>query len=283
MALRVDKAMELFERPFAPIADFTEPQNKIVSRVRTTALQIARFTGIVVCSVIALLEAALIIPFAESARRDYARALWLHRWCRVARRILGLRVTYDGPLPKAGLLVSNHLSYLDIIVFSSLRPCVFVAKSEVARWPLFGWLAKAAGTIFVRRTQRCDSARATDEIRAALRNNLLVVIFPEGTSSDGRTVLPFRSALLEPAIQLQLQVTAAAVNYALQHGSVADEVCYWRDMTLVPHLWRLFAKLEIAVTITFADGVLHSDRKQLALNLQRTVASLKVQPLRGNP
>src|SRR5204862_3322826 len=104
------------------------------------------------------------------------------------------------------LLVSNHLSYLDIVVLSSIRPCVFCAVRDVARWPLFGWLAHAAGTIFVDRERKFSSPKVVNSIRDAIAGGPVVVLFPEGTSSDGSKVLPFKSALVEPAVQLRCSI-----------------------------------------------------------------------------
>jgi len=173
---------------------------------------------------------------------------------------------WQGTVPSSGLIVCNHLSYLDVIAFSALRPCVFVAKSEVASWPVFGWVAQAAGTIFVDRSRKAGAARSESEIRTAICAGLVVVLFAEGTSSDGTTVLPFKSALLEPAVQLNCPVTAAAINYSLgDNGSVADEICYWRDMNFLPHLWNLCRKSFIAGTLAFTSiPKLDLNRKQLA-------------------
>jgi len=104
----------------------------------------------------------------------------------------------------------------------------------------------------------------------------LIVIFPEGTSSDGATVLPFKSALLEPALQLGCRVTAAAIDYSLPHGgSVADEVCYWRDMTLVPHLLNFFAKPRVEVQLATSPFQPRGDRKQAARELHDQIAGLR--------
>src|SRR5207247_3767973 len=201
---------------------------------------------------IALIEYVITIPLLPRAKRPHARAEWLHRWSRFASRVVGIRMTTIGSMPRSGLLVCNHLSYLDVIVLSSIRPCVFVAKGDVAAWPLFGWLARAAGTIFVDRERRLSSPAVLNRVRRAISGGLLVVVFPEGTSSDGSTVLPFKSALLESAVQLKCPVASASVQYALDDGSVADEVCYWRDMTLVPHLLHLFFKREIRSRCSFS-------------------------------
>jgi 1-acyl-sn-glycerol-3-phosphate acyltransferase len=224
----------------------------------------------------ALVENAITIPFFAQARRRHARTAWLRRWSRFACRIVGIRVTTRGSMPHSGLLVCNHLSYLDIIVLSSIRPCVFVAKRDVAAWPLFGWLARAAGTIFVDRERRLASANVVDLVREAVAGGSLVVLFPEGTSSDGSTVLPFKSALLESAVELRCPVGAGAIDYGLDDGSVADEVCYWRDMTLVPHLLNLFFKREIRSMCSFSlPRIRAGDRKEIAHELREEIIRMR--------
>jgi 1-acyl-sn-glycerol-3-phosphate acyltransferase len=227
-------------------------------------------------SLCAFTENAITIPFLPRTKRLRARTVWLHRWCRFACCVLGIRVAANGSMPQAGLLVCNHLSYLDIVALSSIRPCVFVAKHDVAAWPLFGWLARAAGTIFVDREHRLAIARGVDLVRDAISGGSVVALFAEGTSSDGSTVLPFKSALLESAVQLRCPVATAAITYALDHGSVADEVCYWRDMTLLPHLFNLFFKREIRSSCVFSPPKIRSgSRKQIAHELREEVMSIR--------
>ena len=231
-----------------------------------------RTLSILFFSGVALLQIGLMLPFVAGAER----AAWLHRWCRFACRVLGLRLTSLGAIPRSGLLVCNHLSYLDIIALGSLRPCVFVAKREVRGWPLFGWLARAAGTIFVERNCRVAAAAEVARISAAIESGLLVVLFPEGTSSGGATVLPFKSALLQAAIAARSPIATAAIDYELSDGSVADEVCYWRDMTLLPHLLNLFGKKSIESTVRFSPSRRRGgDRKTLARELRAEVAALR--------
>jgi 1-acyl-sn-glycerol-3-phosphate acyltransferase len=245
--------------------------------IGTLLIGIWRAVAFLVFSVCALIENAITIPFLTPSKRLRARTRWLQVWCRFACRVLGIRVRTHGTIPASGLLVSNHLSYLDIIVLSSIRPCVFVAKSDVAKWPLFGWLAHAAGTIFVNRERRFSAPKTVDAIGDAIANGSVVVIFPEGTSSDGSTVLPFKSALLESAVQLHAPIAAASVEYALANGSVADEVCYWRDMTLVPHLLNLFLKREIHATYSFSPAkVWEGNRKKIARELRQEIVSMRI-------
>ncbi len=239
-------------------------------------LGIWRAFAVVFFSLCALAGNAITIPFLPRAKRLRARTVWLHRWSRFACRVLGIRVSTRGLMPQAGLLVCNHLSYLDIVALSSIEPCVFVAKRDVAAWPVFGWLAHAAGTIFVDRERRLRSARVVELVKDAIANGSVVVLFPEGTSSDGSAVLPFKSALLESAVQLRCPVASAAITYALDHGSVADEVCYWRDMTLVPHLLNLFFKREIRSSCSFTSPKIRfGSRKQIARELHGEVVSTR--------
>ena len=206
----------------------------------------------------------------------HARAAWLHQCSGRMLRIFRTRPVVHGTVPLTGLLVCNHLSYLDILVLSSICPAVFVAKRDVKSWPVFGWMAALAGTVFVNRERRLQAAEAAGEIEAALNDDALVVLFPEGTSSDGKTVLPFKSSLLEPAARTRSAVTVGRIAYELDDGDVGEEVCYWKDMTLAPHLLNLFSKRQVRATVRFAPVRKPSrDRKALAVQLREAVAALK--------
>jgi 1-acyl-sn-glycerol-3-phosphate acyltransferase len=197
---------------------------------------------------------------------------WTAEGC---RRILALEPRIFGPLPSRGLLVANHLSYLDIILLAALRPCVFVSKSDVRSWPIFGQCAALGSTIFVDRSKRADVRGVSQQMRSALAEDLLIVLFPEGTSSGGNRVLPFRSSLLEPAVELGCPVTAAALGYQIAEGSVSDEICYWRDMTLLPHLLNVWSKPVIQASLRCGVPRARSeDRKSLAVELHDEVAAL---------
>jgi lyso-ornithine lipid O-acyltransferase len=203
------------------------------------------------------------------------RARWLHRICRRVLRVFAVQSTVLAAVPARGLLVANHLSYLDIVLLGALTPCVFVAKSEVKGWPVFGWFARMAGTVFVNRNNRRDAARVNEAIRSALRSGALVVLFPEGTSSDGSMVLPFKSSLLEAAIGERVPITVAALGYELSDGDTRAEVCYWGEHTLVPHLIKLLSKREVKALVAFSEVTnTWRDRKKLAVQLHREVSAL---------
>ena len=205
-----------------------------------------------------------------------ARAAWLQSSSRRLLRVFRIETQFNGNIPSSGLLVCNHLSYLDILVLSALAPCVFVAKREVKHWPVFGWFAKLAGTVFVHREQRAQTGEMVDKIETALQTGALVVLFPEGTSSDGESILPFKSSLLEPAARQTHPLTAGFLRYELGDGDVSEEVCYWKDMTLVPHLINLCSKRAVQASVHFSqlrEG--SADRKQLARQLHAEVLRMK--------
>jgi 1-acyl-sn-glycerol-3-phosphate acyltransferase len=223
---------------------------------------------------LASFAAVVIVSAAVPDRTERAR--WLQGVCARALRVFRIELRIDGPIPTSGLLVCNHLSYLDILILSATTGCIFVSKCEVKSWPVFGWFASMAGTLFLRRDRRSDVARMTREMRGALDDGALVALFPEGTTSDGREVLPFKSSLIEPATQSRHAVWAGLIEYDLEDGSVADEVCYWRDMALAPHLMNLLGKRGIHARLRFTrvqEG--GADRKQLARQLRAEVVRLR--------
>jgi len=205
-----------------------------------------------------------------------ARAVWLQNTSRRLLRVFRIETQFTGDIPSSGLLVCNHLSYLDILVLSALAPCVFVAKREVKHWPVLGWFAKKAGTVFVHRELRAQASQTVDKIEAALQTGALVVLFPEGTSSGGESILPFKSSLLEPAARQTHPLAAGFLRYELNDGDVSEEVCYWKDMTLVPHLINLCSKRAVEASVDFnhlREG--NADRKQLARLLHAEVLRMK--------
>ncbi len=208
-----------------------------------------------------------------SARR--LRALWLQRTARHVGRIFQLEIQSAGTLPASGLLVCNHVSYVDILVLASLAPTMFVAKREVKSWPVMGLLAQLGGTLFIDRQRRMHVGEVNDDIQRALDDGALVIVFPEGTSSDGRTVLPFKSSLLEPAAQTNHPLTVARIDY-VQENSGDSKVSYWGDDVFFPHLLNLLSRDQIRATIQFAPVEHRStDRKGLARQLHEQVSGLK--------
>ena len=224
-------------------------------------------------------------PLAAICFADYAfsrargntrrRVDWLRRTATLHAKWLGFRIRVHGEIPRTGLIVSNHVSYLDILALSTAATTTFVSKKEVAGWPLFGSLAKMGATIFVDRERRGAVSGVAAEMRAHLDAGVPLVLFPEGTSSDGTHLLPFRSSLFEPVVQLACPLTACGLRYSLAGGSVVDEVAYWGDMNLATHMINLLGKTGLTVDIHFGPSrTRESDRKTLARDLHAEVSAL---------
>jgi lyso-ornithine lipid O-acyltransferase len=205
-------------------------------------------------------------------------AQWLHEICGGVLHAIGAGLSVEGKMPAGGLVVSNHLSYLDIVCYSATMPCAFVSKAEVAEWPIFGRYARMSGTVFVQRHDRADALRANLDISKGLEDGVPVVLFPEGTTTDGRHVLPFHSTTLQPAINAGVPVTPCAIHYELEDGDVAREICWWGGMRLEPHVWNLLGKKSLRAKIVFGDPIEAGvDRKQLGEILHREVIKLRRQ------
>jgi lyso-ornithine lipid O-acyltransferase len=186
-----------------------------------------------------------------------------------------MNISACGSLPATGLIVSNHLSYLDILFYASLMPCIFVSKSEVLSWPLFGILARCGGTIFVERDRMHSVDEPARRIADALTTGVPVVLFPEGTSSDGTTVLPFRATLFQSAIITRSPILPAAISYLLADGVEAD-LCYYGEITFLPHLFGALARERVEAKISFeGEARIYSDRKIAASSAWQDVVSLR--------
>lgn len=214
-----------------------------------------------------------ILGGAKRSIRD--RVKWLSRVAVRHAKWMGVRINLHGEIPSRGLIVANHVSYVDIVALSAATACAFVSKMEVASWPLFGLYAKCGATIFVDRERRGAVAGVAEEMRSRLDAGVPLTLFPEGTSTGGDDVLPFRSSLFEPVVELGCPVTACALRYSLPGGSVADEVAYWRDMTLAPHLLNLLSETGVTLDIHFGPSSRRTgDRKTLARDLHAEVRTL---------
>jgi len=205
------------------------------------------------------------------------RAEWLHQWAGTLLRRLRIPVHVEGLIPGPGLIVSNHLSYLDILAISTTMPAVFVSKAEVKHWPVFGKLCDIAGTVYVDRTRKSGTREANEGIRQALDAGMRVVIFPEGTSSDGTGVLPFYPSLFEPAVACGAPITAACIEYAIEKGSVGQDIAYWGEMTFFPHLLKLLSKRGMSAMVRFGERARKfEDRKVAAKEMREAVLHLKI-------
>lgn len=222
------------------------------------ALGAMRMLLLSVIGLLAVIDAGIVRLTTEptGTRLAHARAAWLHRWSRIVRWSLGIRLEVRGFTPVSGIVVANHTNLFDAIMLAAVRPCVFVAGAEVERWPIVGLLARLGGTLFVDRTRRHDAARVNFMIQRAVQRRLLVVVFPECGSSDGATLSAFTSALFQPAVELGCTLTAAAINPDSESES------------FIP-------RFRACVTVAFGAPIFRrGDRKDLARQLRGEVLAL---------
>ena len=184
-----------------------------------------------------------------------ARVFPMH-YHRLVCRNLGVRVEVAGSVPRQGplLVASNHVSWLDIVVLSSLAPVSFVAKKEVGGWPLFGSLARLQRTIFVDRDRRHAAGSARDEMQERLEEGDIIVLFAEGTSGDGRSVLPFKSSFFGVATLPEMRVQPVTIAYRSHRNlpmnrRLLPSYAWYGDMELVPHLLGALRAGPIEVTV----------------------------------
>jgi len=221
--------------------------------------------------VLAVLVGSLVL-FALPRARARWRMLVFRSWSLTVLPVLGVRVDVEGTPPEPPfLLVTNHLSYLDIPVIGSQVGAIFVAKSEISSWPGLGLMCRSINTIFVDRNLRRDLQRVMGDIDREMEHGMGVVLFPEGTSSRGAGVLPFRPSLLEVAARSDTPVSYATLSYHTPEGEPPAHlsVCWWGGMDFSPHALGLARLSGVQAKIRFGGERIHDvDRKELARRLR---------------
>ena len=203
------------------------------------------------------------------------RQMTLQAWARAFVRISKMKIEVVGTPPTAPFfLVCNHLSYTDVPALRAIVNGVFVAKSEVGEWFLAGRICRDMGTIFINRNNRRDIPRAGAEIIKRFEQGEGVVVFPEGTSTIGETVLPFNSSFFEFAAKANLPISYASISYSTPSNNpkATETVSWWDEKTFGEHLWYLFQAREFTATIKFGDEPIQNEnRKELARILHEKV------------
>jgi 1-acyl-sn-glycerol-3-phosphate acyltransferase len=221
------------------------------------------------------------LPWSAGRARALGRARIVRRWSAGMLALLGVRIVRRGRMPARGcFLVTNHLGYLDILVLASQLDATFVAKHDIASWPVVGWLCRTFGTLFLDRARPRDLVRVFGEIDAVQRCGVSVVTFPEGTSSGGESVLPFHAGLFEAPARSGIPVAIAALAYATPRGAAPPEiaVCWWGGMTFMPHFLQLLTLRSIEARLMFADVPIGpADRRTLARDAHREVSRLRAE------
>ena len=205
------------------------------------------------------------------------RALWMQTCARRLLKCLDISYQVQNRPATHGLVVANHLSYLDIVVLSAAMPCFFVAKMEIGGWPFFGRAARSGGTIFVDR----GSLKSAQSVAEQMKERLMlpipvpVLLFPEGTSTDGSEVIRFHSRLIDPATSLGVPVTTAAIRYTIHDGTPERELCWYGDETFVNHLWKVLGVCGFEADVQFGEPRVYADRRSAADATHDEIAGMR--------
>ena len=222
------------------------------------------------------LTITLLFPRWDQQRRNATVQAWSQRML----RILGipLHVTGNPPLQGPMLLVANHLSWLDILVMHAARHCRFVSKSDVKHWPLIGTLATGGGTLYIEREKRRDAMRVVHHMAESLKAGDIVAVFPEGTTGDGRALLPFHANLIQAAISAHAPVQPVALRFVDKaSGKDSDGPLYLGEDTLLSSLWRTLAGRPFVAHVRFGEpqSAEGRERRQWAEALREAVDALR--------
>jgi 1-acyl-sn-glycerol-3-phosphate acyltransferase len=203
----------------------------------------------------------------------------IQAWARALLAQLAIKLIVNGaPKPGPVLLVSNHISWLDIVVIHATGHCRFVSKADVQRWPVVGMLATGAGTLYIERESRRDALRVVHHMAERLQAGDVLAVFPEGTTGDGSTVLPFHANLLQAAIAAQAPVQPMALHFVDgATTAMSFDPCYIGDDSLLQSVWRTLRSQDLQAVVTYgtpqyAEG---RDRRTWAADLRDAVVALR--------
>ncbi len=215
----------------------------------------------------------LTLAFAFQRYSDARKTTEIMRWSRKFLRLAHVHVEHTGQVPGAGLIVMNHISWLDVIVLNALAPSRFVSKSEVAGWPFVGYLCTKSGTLYIERSRKTAARRTNRLITEALSRGERVAVFPEGTTSPGDTLLHFHAALLQPAIASGGFAYPASLRYLGSDGLRSKEVSYG-DETLLGSVWKLLDARCVTARVAFGppEPAAGRHRRELASALHSAIS-----------
>lgn len=209
-----------------------------------------------------------------------ATDLLVREWTRQMLDILGVTLQVRGTPPAHGplLVVANHISWLDILVMNAARPSHFVSKADVKAWPVIGALVTGAGTLYIERESRRDAMRVVHKMAEHLRGGDILSVFPEGTTGDGQTLLPFHANLIQAAIAAEAPVLPVGLGYVdVERGGRHDAPLFIGDTTLLQSLWNTLRATGVQAVVHYgepqrAEG---RDRRTWAADLREAVATLR--------
>lgn len=217
---------------------------------------------------------AIIYPSLDQTRQRHI----LKTWSRQLLTILNIGIQIEGPQLSRGeggcLIVANHVSWLDIYVLNAIHPSQFIAKSEVRDWPVIGWISRRCGTIFIERALRQNASLINRRVSLLLKEGACIGLFPEGTTTDGKQVGHFHSALIQPAIDAGVRVCPTALRYQDEVGETSTAAAFTGDTTLVQSIWRILRCPHLNALMVFTPALLatNENRRVMARTAQAAIA-----------
>lgn len=219
--------------------------------------------------------AGLILPRLSSQRRDMV----ISRWSRTLLDLLNIEIVTHGEVPPRGLsntmFVANHISWVDIHALNSVHTTRFVAKSDIKQWPIFGWFAIKVNTLFVDREKRHEAGKVVNSAKQALLNGDCICFFPEGTTTDGTEVKPFKGSLLQAAIDAKSEVWPFTIYYPDEENKPNTEMAYWGDMSLIESMQLIIKQRKSTVVLDFSSPIKATDfeRRVLSTHIRQAITS----------
>jgi 1-acyl-sn-glycerol-3-phosphate acyltransferase len=236
-------------------------------------------------TLLGVILAAIAIPLASKQQK----AKLIQWWCKHLLAAFNLRVISHGHVPAPdtplnnAMFVANHISWSDIHALNSIVAVRFIAKSEIRNWPIFGYLVKSANTLFIDRSKKRDAKRTIDVALQSLQTGDTLCLFPEGTTTDGTLMQPFKSSLLQAAIEAQSTIWPVAIRYPHPNGGANIDVSYAGETTLLESMQKILSQKQPVIELHFLTPISlavispghtdQHDRRTLTLHIEALIRS----------
>lgn len=229
-------------------------------------------------TLIGLSLASIVLPLSA----QHTRSRLIQWWCKKLLAAFNLQVISHGHIPSqnvrlnSAMFVANHISWSDIHAINSIISLRFIAKSEIKNWPIFGYLVSRANTLFIDRSKKRDAKRTIDIAVQSLQAGDNLCLFPEGTTTDGTVIHPFKSSLIQAAIEAQVPIHPIAIRYPHPNGGVNIDAAYAGETTLMQSMQNILAQKQPVVELHFlqpiaAEEVANRDRRELTLHIENLI------------
>lgn len=238
-------------------------------------VRIVRILRIVLHTLYGVGLSVLVLPTVSPKQRNWIISFWSRRLLAAMNVQVHIHGTPPSPDLAGIMFVGNHISWLDIHVLNSIRAVRFIAKAEIRSWPIFGWLAKRANTLFIEREQKKDAMRVVETASSSLKKGDCLCFFPEGTTTDGTELLKFKGSLMQAPINAKAKVWPFAIEYPHQNGQPNKQMAFAGDTTLLESIWRIVSLNQSQAVITFLPTISPEghERRGLTIAVRHAIAN----------